>query len=55
VKGGARWQIVGTPIAQEQLTILIKKDQRTPKGTPVRSKALSESENREAANNGKNG
>jgi hypothetical protein len=51
---GARWQIVDIPIPQEQLTTL-KKDQRTPKGTHARSKALSKSTNREATNHGKNG
>jgi hypothetical protein len=50
----ARWQIVDIPIPQEQLTTL-KKDQRTPKGTHARSKALSKSTNREATNHGKNG
>jgi hypothetical protein len=56
---GARWWIIDISIAQWQLTILKKEDQRIPKGTHRvlwlgRSKALSESAHREATNHRKN-
>jgi hypothetical protein len=59
-RGGARWQIADILIAQQQPTTLKKEDQRTPKGIhrvpyPGRSKALSESANRETTNCRKNG